>query len=800
MKHKSLFSLALACLTILASCVKEDQLSTEQFSDTQVRFSAFAPNPVARGGALRILGSNLQKVSEVVIPGVDPIHDIEVISEGKISEIRVIIPVDGPEVGLVSVVADNVTYTSKTELTYSEPIEFTGFSPLEAMPGDIITVKGDYMNNIRQITFAGGTVVTEFEKQSRYELQVCVPPTAVSGKIILGDVDENNNPDGLVSNLFYSEEELTIGDPTIKDGEIGLIKAGSEVVVEGEYLNMIKSISFGEVGAEFSVSEDATSLSTTLPETAVDAKLTLTSYAGKTFEYADYSTVVPSELAVSAERFKAGNSVSVSGKDLDLVTAANLSGVSVDFVYDAESSSLSFTIPAKSANGPVNLGLANGKWVSTDELTLVVPVISSLSPLSIYAGDGNITVSGEDLDLVVSATLGGSPIEIAEGASDTQLELVTTATSVGGKVALALENGVVVESEQSIEMQYHALVVVSEMPAAQHIGEEVVLKGTNFDLVENVFIGNEKVTRYISRTAEELRFLMPYNKIGSYPISFHLFNGDVETLANPIEVQLERTFTTAWEGNISISWGDGGRVAVPVKYFEGVEPGAKLRLHYSQKDQTWAQAQINNGSWAPISFPECSGTLVPTDIYGWFADGILDRITDLTLTAEVLDNIRSNAGDFEGVTCGIIIQGSDLRFTKVEIVGEISQETTIWEGEAIADDWGNQPFFGSDAAPEFTENGVTVGQTLYFYISPLEPDWKLQIVEGHWGPTYASICSIGNDTEGGKFTEYDLEANGGKYALKLTQEIYDAALKQQWWGGIFVFNGDNVKITKVTVL
>ena len=668
------------------------------------------------------------------------------------------------------------------------------------MPGDIITVKGDYMNNIRQITFAGGTVVTEFEKQSRYELQVCVPPTAISGKIILGDVDEDNNPDGLVSNLFYSEEELTIGDPTIKAGEIGLIKAGSEVLVEGEYLNMIKSISFGEVGAEFSVSEDATSLSTTLPETAVDASLTLTSFAGKTFEYAAYSTVVPTELAVSAERYKAGNAVTVSGKDLDLVTSANLSGVSVDYVYDAESSSLSFTIPAKSANGSVNLGLANGKWVSTDELSLVVPVISSLSPLSIYAGDGNITVSGTDLDLVVSATIGGSPIEIAEGASDTQLELVTTATSVGGKVALTLENGVVVESGQSIEMQYHALVVVSEMPAAQHIGEEVVLKGTNFDLVENVFVGDAKVTRYLARTAEELRFLMPYNKIGSYQIRFQLFSGDVETLATPIEVQLERSFTTAWEGNTTISWGDGGRVAVPLKAFEGVEPGAKLRLHYSQFDQKWAQAQINNGSWAPLSFPEVSGTLVPTDIYGWFADGILDRITDLTLTAEVLDNIRSNAGDFEGVQCGIIIQGQDLLFTKVEIVGEISQEITLWEGEMIADNWGNQPTFGNDTAPEFTENGVSVGQTIYFYITPLDPAWKLQIVEGHWGPTYASICSIGNDTEGGKFTEYDLEANGGKFGLKITQEIYDAALTQQWWGGIFLFNGDKTKITKITVL
>ncbi len=328
---------------------------------------------------------------------------------------------------------------------------------------------------------------------------------------------------------------------------------------------------------------------------------------------------------------------------------------------------------------------------------------------------------------MVSATLGGSPIEIAEGASDTQLELVTTATSVGGKVALTLENGVVVESGQSIEMQYHALVVVSEMPAAQHIGEEVVLKGTNFDLVENVFVGDAKVTRYLARTADELRFLMPYNKIGSYQIRFQLFSGDVETLATPIEVQLERKFTTAWEGNTTISWGDGGRVAIPLKAFEGVEPGAKLRLHYSQFDQKWAQAQINNGSWAPLSFPEVSGTLVPTDIYGWFADGILDRITDLTLTAEVLDNIRNNAGDYEGVTCGIIIQGQDLLFTKVEIVGEISQEITIWEGEAVADDWANQPYVGTDAAPEFTENGVRVGQTLYFYITPLDPDWKLQI-------------------------------------------------------------------------
>ena len=73
-------------------------------------------------------------------------------------------------------------------------------------------------------------------------------------------------------------------------------------------------------------------------------------------------------------------------------------------------------------------------------------------------------------------------------------------------------------------------------------------------------------------------------------------------------------------------------------------------------------------------------------------------------------------------------------------------------------------------------------------------------MEGHWGPTYCSFCSIGNDTEGGKFTEYDLDANGGKYKLTLTQAMLDAAFVQQWCGGTFVLNGDNVKVTKITLL
>lgn len=791
MKKKSIISaFAFMCLTVLGlvGCSPEE-FSTDQLSDTEVRLGGFAPNPVARGGALRIMGSNLQNVQQVIIPGIDPITDIEVVSEGRVSEIRVVVPVNGPEVGPVSIVAGDVTLTSKVDLEYSEPIVFDGFSPASAMPGDVITVKGDYMNNIRQITFEGGAVVNEFEAQSRYELKVKVPSSAVTGKIILGDVDENNNPEGKVSNLFYSETVLTIGDPKVNTAKYGEKKAGAEFTVTGEYLDMINAVKFGEVYAEFTIAEDGKSLVAILPDTAVDAQLIVVSFAGKEFVAGEYTTLVPSELKTAADtHYKAGLSATISGKDLDLVTGAALAGTALDFAYS--DGVISFTIPAAAKDGVITLTLANGKTVETDAIELVKPVIKALAPLELYAGDENIKVTGTDLDLVVSATLGGKDIAIKEGASAEELELVTALTSVSGKVVLTLANGVTVESEQEVKVNYHSLVIVTEMPAAQHIGEEVILKGSNFDLVENIFIGDVKVTKYSLRTAEEVRFLMPWAKAGSYSMSFHLFNGDTETVPTPIEVLLERVINTIWEGESYVTWSGGAVTNLSWGGYDWstVKAGTSLVANIEVVDDN-AVVRLGNGSWEALpttmTYPNADG------------QGNLAVGKDITAVSVKLTDADLNELVNKG---GLVVCGTGFKVYSIQLITEISQEKVIWEGEAIADDWSIQPYVGTDGGAEFTAAGVTAGQTLKFYITPLEEHWKLQIVEGHWGPTYCSYCSVGNDTEGGKFTEWDLASNGGCFSLTVTQEMIDAAMKSQGWGGIFVLNGDNVKVTKVTVL
>ena len=803
--------LAICSLFSLTGCTEE--LSTDQFSDDAVVFSAFAPNPVVRGAELRIMGSNLDKIVEVQIPGADPITEIEVVSTGRISEIRVITPAAGAEDVSVTgqiVIKDNSgnTYKSKTELSFTEGIVLESFSPATAMPGDEITVKGDYLYNVQQVVLNNGVYVTgdQITAKSRRELKFIVPSAAVTGPVTIGDVDENNNPDGLIPNNIPSEEVLTIGDPTVKAADRGMLKAGAEITVQGTYLDMIAKAAFrvttpaAEEGGEptvadtqvdFTLAEDHKSVKVALPATVVEGEVVLTSYAGKEFKAGAYTTVIPTEVAIAAEtRYKAGLNAVVTGKDLDLVTGATLAGTALEFTY--ADGQITFAIPAAAVDGTVVLALANGKTVETEAIELVKPVVTGISPLELYAGDKPVVVTGEDLDLVVSATLGGKAEEIKVAADGKSINVVTTVSSVSGKVTLALANGIVIEPADEIKVNYHSLVIVNSMPSAEHIGAKVTLTGSNFMLVENIFIGEEKVKSYFSRTDEEVSFVMPWNKVGTYNIYFDLLNGDREILATPIEVLLEIKYITGWEGNTEITWGVGGRVCVTADKFAGVNPGAKMRLYYTQKDGIWAQAQINYGDWTGLTFPEIgSNTLVPTDIYGWFTDGILDRCTEVTLTKEILDNIQAKKGDYgdENIkNVGLLIQGSDLIFTKIEILQEISQEVDLWTGSLGPCDWSGSHIV---EIPSDKQSQLVPGKVLgiEYECDQSQTYWQIEFMTSWWTQLPAF-------KENGERKIWDMDPTATKFSKVISQEDIDLILGQ---GGL-LFCGNGVIVKRIYVL
>ena len=120
------FSVLLFGLAVigLVSCAPEE-LSTDQYSDETVALSAFGPNPVMRGAALTILGSNLDKVAEVHLPGIDPITEFDEVVAGAHGSLKVTVPVQAPDdvpaVGVVTIVDQNgQSHSSLTELSYTE--------------------------------------------------------------------------------------------------------------------------------------------------------------------------------------------------------------------------------------------------------------------------------------------------------------------------------------------------------------------------------------------------------------------------------------------------------------------------------------------------------------------------------------------------------------------------------------------------------------------------------------------------------------------------------------------------------
>ena len=182
-----------------------------------------------------------------------------------------------------------------------------------------------------------------------------------------------------------------------------------------------------------------------------------------------------------------------------------------------------------------------------------------------------------------------------------------------------------------------------------------------------------------------------------------------------------------------------------------------------------------------------------------------DKLTGVQINGEECHYVLANGQLIIGIpstakkgsSVRLVSSNGEITYT-IDFIPNTEVTTVLWTGEAVADDWKDQPYVLSDAGQELKDAGVVAGDIISFHLVALEAAWKIQFVEGHWGPTYASICSIGNDTESGKFTEYDLDANKGYFNLVVTQEMLDAAFVQQWWGGVFVLNGDNVVVDKIT--
>lgn len=799
-KINNIFTLLVMALMglSLAACSNDD-LDTNQYQGG-VSLNAFGPSPVMRGGQLRFIGSNLDQIREVRIPGVDAITTIEVVKAGVPSEIRVTVPHDGPEVGNVVLVANNdQEITTKSTLTYTEGIVIKSITP-SAMPGDVIEIKGDedgYLNLIHSMAFADNVVVSEkdFLQHDRYTIKVKVPEDAKTGKLQFYTADLTvGDAAKLDYQIVLSDDRLIVGTPTVAkvkgrnevDAE-GTItaKAGETVTVTGDYMQLIKAVKVGGVEiTEFTIVEDGKSLSFVLPAEAPDGAIDLVCKSDVEVPAAMVETVKPSDCVAAPAPVKAGAALTISGKDMDLVTAVefdNADALSGEAISVAADKVVVTAVPETATEGKLRLVMANGQKVEV-EFTLVKPTATGYNANPASAGS-TIQITGTDLDLVKSVDFGGAVATVekdAVSADGTTLNVKVPMAAASGAPVLKLANGVTINAPK-LTINEAVFCYVTELPgedAELHAGQTFVLPIANGDKLTGVEIAGKACQFIVS--GNTLTVGAPDNAKKGTSVRLISSNGEITYKIDFIP-NTEIT-TVIWTGaHSSGEWANGFTALSWGGYdWSQVTPGTELVVTFGVDPAIgYCQMRFACGDgWGALP-----GT---KELDGSDKDGNIKMPNDakeyrLVLTQAMIDKLSDN-------NQGLVICGAGFILTKVALVEHISLEVDIAgqvktnSGKDITYPFSFQ--WGADGQINLTKDfllglGVKKGSKLIIYKDPTAKG-QVQINNSAWSTIY---------------TIADWNPS-----LDVLEQEFDDAMMEGLNGGGFWIQGDLGGVKKICIL
>ena len=650
----------------LTACSDGDDLSTDQYGN-EISLQSFGPCPVLRGGTLYLYGSNLDQIEEIDLPGADPITAYEILQSGKQSKISIQVPAEKCEPGqIVLKTKKGGEITSITPITYREDIEIKDFyvgdneSSKVGNVGDVVTIKGDYLNLMHGVIFAGSDTIkeAEFVGHDRYTIQVKIPAEARTGVITLTDTSKDGAS-------LETKEELTINTPEVTPIKDRNIKAGEVLSIKGASFDQIASVKFegATVDAADFKSQSAVEITVAVPAKATDGTFYVVTKSGIEVPVGNIITVVPTQLVATPNPVKNGAELTITGKDMDLITGIAFPKAAESKLNKVETTKVTSTVPEDAQEGDITLSLANGKTV-TVAYTLVKPTVASCAPAAITAGEKTI-IKGTDLDLVKSITFPGD-VELTVdkfAAQNTQTIAVTVPSACAGTgFKLNLKNGTMIEVKDALSIKAATDPAIASITPGEAIaGSTITITGKNFQNIQNLYIGSYKVNRYTSRTNTEIVCQVPATaEVGTYKIVMEDPDGNKiegpEFKVVPAEKDIA-TITTNMDNSAikypyNFTWDDSGRFRIMkadlIKL--GVKVGSKM-LFYKEAGAT-GQVQINNANWGGID-----------TVADWNGDqNCVVKVFDAAMM-EAVNSITDGWSD-----TAFILQGDMKNVTKIAIL------------------------------------------------------------------------------------------------------------------------------------
>lgn len=626
----------------LTACSDGDDLSTDQYGN-EISLQSFGPCPVLRGGTLYLYGTNLDQIESVNLPGADPITAYEILQSGYNSKISILVPAEKCETGqIVLKTKKGGEITSVSPITYREDIEITKFfvgseGNMVGNVGDVVTIKGDYLNLMHGVIFAGSDTIkeAEFVGHDRYTIQVKIPAEARTGVITLTDATKDGAS-------LETKEELTINTPEATPIKDRNIKAGEILSIKGSSFDQIVSVKFegATVNAADFKSQSVAEITVAVPAKATDGTFYVVTKSGIEVPVGNIITVVPTQLVATPNPVKNGAELTITGKDMNLITGIAFPNAAESKLNKVETTKVTSTVPEDAQEGDITLSLDNGKTV-TVAYKLVKPTVTACAPAAITAGEKTI-IKGTDLDLVKSITFPGDAEMTVDDFKGTANAIAVTvpAACAGSGFKLNLKNGTTVNIDGQLSIKAATdPAIASVTPGEAIAGSTITITGKNFQNIQNLYIGSYKVNRYTSRTNTEIVCQVPANaEVGTYKIVMEDPDGNkiegpdfkIVPAEKDIADFAKNEAGTAITYPFVFSWGDGTgkfRLNKADLIKLGVKKGSKLII-YKDASVT-GQVQINDANWAPLyTIADWNGT--EAQLVQEFDDKMMNAINNVS--------------------------------------------------------------------------------------------------------------------------------------------------------------------------
>ena len=363
---------ALVVTTGFTSC-SEDDLDTNQYNKSGVNILGFGPMPITRGETMRLTGTKLDKVREVLFPeGNQKLTPATTFIKGDFTvqnseEMTVTIP-DLCVPGKLRVVTESGdTIKSASSITFAEEVKVASFSPTSIHPGDILTIKGEYVWNIGQVVFFDHVTVDaeDFVRNTRNEIQVRVPMEAKSGEVAYNDGSDGAE-NTVIGNLSVDAAKAT-----------GVSNANPEfnetITITGENLDLVTAIDFPAVADVSFTIINSSSIRVVVPANAVSGTVTLHTASGLT---TSVEIAVPLASVSSTDPMddvKVGQTITITGDKLDRITKLLLPGISEPLEkgqFTQSATQITFVVPKDMGDGRVTLVQHENWSVESGKITM----------------------------------------------------------------------------------------------------------------------------------------------------------------------------------------------------------------------------------------------------------------------------------------------------------------------------------------------------------------------------------------------------------------------------------------------